>query len=150
MSKHGTKKFIFRAGIIPYYKDEKTQQIVMMFMRPSDPKFGGDRLQIAKGKIDPGEATLAAALREGNEELGLREKNISHLELLGQYLGRTSVFVCKVRTTDPALFDSPMFETGETKWLTLDEFLEQGKDLHFPIVKAAIRKITKIEENING
>lgn len=35
-----TKKKISRAGIIPYYISDPDNTIYMLFMRPSNPKFG--------------------------------------------------------------------------------------------------------------
>lgn len=34
-----TNKKIYRAGVVPYYF--KDNDIYMLFMKPSDPKFGG-------------------------------------------------------------------------------------------------------------
>ena len=49
-----------KSGIIPFYKDDD-DQIRMLFMIPSDPYYGGPRLQIAKGGIDPGETAQDTA-----------------------------------------------------------------------------------------
>ncbi len=137
------KKILYRAGVIPYL--HKDGELRMLFMRPSDPKYGGDVFQIAKGKIDPGETPLEAAMREGKEELGLFSGNVKRTTSLGgMMLGRTFFFVAEIENED--LFGDPHFETKETKWMTEREFMSVGRDLHKAVVKAAIR-IIKEQEN---
>ena len=74
------KKHVFRAGTIPYVIEGGV--VKMMFMRPSGPMYGGDRFQIAKGKVEDGECTMDAALREAKEELGLFIGNVIATEKL--------------------------------------------------------------------
>lgn len=133
------KKKIYRAGVIPYILEDN--EIKMLFMKPSKKKYGGDSYQIAKGKQENGEDIQDTALREAREELGLFTGNVTHLDTIGEWLGRTTVFIAEIENKD--LFGDPHFETSETKWLTLQEFIEEGRDLHKPIVKAAVRKISK-------
>lgn len=135
------KNLVFRAGIIPYiYINNKLK---MLFMLPSESKYGGDKFQIAKGKIDEGETPLEAALREGNEELGLFIGNIVSTKSLGKtMLGRTHFFIAKIK--DRNLFGDPHFETKLTKWMSKKAFMTEGRDIHKPIIRAAIRLI---EEN---
>lgn len=137
-----TKKKTNRSGIVPYFIDEGT--IKMMFMRPSDPKFGGDTFQIAKGKHEDGESAEEAGLREGREELGLFRGNIGVIHALGKFLGRTDMFVVKIN--DPDMFGDPDHETSATNWMTPEEFQAEGRDLHKPVVKAVVRFITKQEQ----
>ena len=70
------KKLVYRAGVIPFIFEG--DQLLMMFMRPSHPDYGGDQLQIAKGKVEDNEDTKETALREGREELGLFKGNIEY------------------------------------------------------------------------
>ncbi len=135
------KKKVFRAGVIPFIREN--DEIYMLFMKPSSPKYGGDVFQVAKGKFEDGESAEEAALREGGEELGLFKGNISELKLVGEFLGRITVFAAHVK--DKGMFGDPHFETGETKWMTLDEFLADGRDLHKPVVKAAHRVMEKMK-----
>lgn len=135
------KVLIYRAGLIPYTVQEGV--VHMMFMKPSDPEFGGDYYQIAKGKVEQGETSLAAALREAKEEIGLFIGNVIKTEEVGVFMGRTTVFVSKVK--DPSMFGEPHFETGSTKWLTMEAFMNEGRGLHKPVVQAAHRKILKLE-----
>ena len=137
-----SKKKINRAGVLPYYLDEG--QIKMMFMRPSDASYGGDVFQIAKGKHENGEGAEEAGLREAKEELGLFIGNVEAVHAMGKFLGRTDMFVAKIK--DPDMFGDPCYETAETKWMTLEEFLSEGRDLHKPVVKAAVRLIEEKED----
>lgn len=135
-----SKKKIYRAGLIPFVKEDS--KIVMLFMKPSVPKYGGDVWQVAKGKQEDGEDIKETALREAREELGLFQGNIKEIESIGEWLGRTTVFVAHMDEKD--LFGDPHHETGDVRWMTLEEFLNEGRDLHKPVVKAAHRKIIKI------
>lgn len=132
----------YRAGIIPYII--QNNEVYMLFMKPSNPKYGGDKYQIAKGKIDEGENSIQAAKREGLEELGLFSGNIIETYDLGVVLGRTYVYVAKIK--DKNAFGDPHFETGSTSWMNLSEFLSEGRELHRPVIKAAYRLIVNREK----
>jgi len=135
------KKGIDRSGCLPYYiKDGK---IYMLFMLPSDSKYGGNQFQMAKGKHEEGETPLETGMREAGEELGLFQGNVTNNHHLGKFLGRTDVFVVKIK--DPDAFGDPHFETKETKWMTPEEFQATGRSLHQPVVKAAVRWIQQEE-----
>jgi 8-oxo-dGTP pyrophosphatase MutT (NUDIX family) len=138
------KEKVYRAGVIPFYVEEG--EIKMLFMQPSDPKFGGEHFQVAKGKQEEGETDKETAFREAGEELGLFNGNIIEKHDLGNFLGRTRIFLAEIE--DPNMFGDPDFETGAVKWLTLNEFKDIGRDLHKPIVKAAVRCITD-KKNLN-
>jgi len=135
-----SKKKVNRGGVIPFIREG--DEIRMLFMKPSKAKYGGDVFQIAKGKQEENEKIKETALREAKEELGLFKGNITVIEKVGEFLGRTTVFVAEIKDKDA--FGDPHFETSETKWMTLDEFLAEGRDLHKPVVKAAYRKIKKL------
>jgi 8-oxo-dGTP pyrophosphatase MutT (NUDIX family) len=128
---------IYRAGLIPYIVEDNI--IKLLFMKPSDPMYGGEQFQIAKGKVEEGESDMEAAIREATEELGLVEDNIDHLIHMGVFLGRTSFFIARVK--DASAFVEPHFETAETRWMTLSEFQLEGRQLHQPIVQDAVRSI---------
>lgn len=138
-----TKEKVYRAGVIPYYI--KDNNIEMLFMKPSDPKFGGSDFQIAKGKKEDGESDEDAAFREASEELGLFKGNIIDKHDLGNFLGRTRIYIAEIKDKD--MFGDPHFETGEVKWMTPEEFDKEGRTLHRPIVKAATRWINKNKLN---
>lgn len=122
-----------RAGIIPFFKSNN--KILMLFMKPSDSKYGGEEFQIAKGRIDDGENPLDAAVRESNEELGLKPTNIKWIKKSGLFLGNHHIYIAEVHSMDRSAFGPVTFETGDTKWMELDEFLDIGRPLHKSIVK---------------
>jgi len=126
-----------RAGFIPYYIERGT--VYVMLMKPSDPKYGGGEFQIAKGHVDPGEDNITAAMREANEELGLRKDNVVSVEYLGNFLGYTAIYYGKVKNKDN--FDKTTYETGATTWMTVNKFLNIGRGLHKPIIKAFADKV---------
>lgn len=138
---------VYRAGLICYKITSDTpskQDIQMLFMRPSDPDYGGDNYQIPKGKIESGETPKQAAIREAKEEVGLFIGSIINgPEEVGTFLGRTTIFVCKVKRD--ALFGEPHFETESVEWMTEQQFLESGRTLHKPLVSACVRKICSVE-----
>lgn len=138
-----TKELIYRAGVIPYYIDDG-EEIKMLFMKPSKKQFGGAEFQIAKGKQENGENDEETAFREAREELGLFSGNVSERTDLGTFLGRTRVFLAKIK--DPDKFGDPCDETGEVSWMTPDKFKDSGRRLHRPVVKAAVREIKKLEK----
>lgn len=134
-----------RAGLIPYYNDNG--QIKMLFFIPSDPAYGGDQPQIAKGRVDRGEDVQQAALREASEELGLKLSNVINTQLVTKDLlsGMTAnnyefhLFASEVHNMND--FDMYGDETLETKWLTIEEFKTQGRDTQLALVQKAYDKI---------
>ena len=139
------KEKIFRAGLIPYIIENG--EIQMLFMKPSDSKFGGNQYQVAKGKREEGETDKDAAIREGGEELGYTNLNADgQVMSLGNFLGRTFVYVVKVKSKN--LFTETDFETDSTKWMTESGFLKDGRDLHNHIIKSAVRLIKKNDNTI--
>lgn len=127
------KTKLFRAGLLPYIVENG--EVKFLFMKPADSRYGGDRFQIAKGKIEDGETECEAAVREASEELGLVPENIEPPLYLGDFLGRTSIFLAKIK--DKSQFGPPHFETCETAWLTVNQFNDIGRKLHSPIVECA-------------
>ena len=136
------KKKIYRAGVIPYIIEDG--EIQMLFMKPSKTKYGGNVFQIAKGKYEKGETAMEAGMREAKEELGLFGGNVEHLDELGTFMGRTTIFVAQIKDKD--MFGEPHYETAEVKWMTPKDFQSYGRDLHRPVVKAAVRKIKSLNK----
>jgi 8-oxo-dGTP pyrophosphatase MutT (NUDIX family) len=130
-----------RGGVIPYHLEDG--EIKMMFMKPSDGKYGGDDFQIAKGKIDEGESVEEGAFREAEEELGLFLPNTTNRKKVGTFLGRMTVYIVEVIDPSSDKFGDPVSETAAVKWMTGDEFQKEGRNLHKPVVKAALRAIEK-------
>lgn len=133
-----------RAGVVPYYITD-TGEIKMLFMKPSNPKFGGPEFQVAKGVVEDDEEYYEAALREGFEELGLLRDNIKtgciyplpgdETNQQGFYLHTIKVYAVQVKSDETSLFEAPSYETGETAWLTLDEYDQRGRELQAHIVR---------------
>ena len=135
-------KKVQRGGVIPYHFDD-SGDIKMLFMKPSNAKYGGSAWQIAKGKVEDGEDAETGAFREAEEELGLFVPNTTNKKKLGVFLGRMTVYIAEVIDPSPSKFGDFTDETEATRWMTLDEFAEEGRDLHKPVVKAAARAIEK-------
>jgi len=129
-----------RAGLIPFLRDEdgKLQYLMMV---SSDPKFGGPRPMISKGKIEPGETKLEAAIREAEEELGFKTRN-TRGELLPiadervtLYSGSYDLAVFGVEIMDRFDFDKWCDETEFTTWMTLENFKLTGRKDHVKYVE---------------
>jgi len=135
-----------RAGIIPYMRDGSTLRYLVMVS--SDPKFGGPRPMISKGKIEPMEGTLDAALREGEEELGLKRRNIrkgtirdlaDERVVLHSGAYDLTLFSCEI--IDKYDFGKWCDETEYILWMTLQEFRVDGRKDH-------VKYIELLEEQI--
>ncbi|MGZ8924567.1 MAG: NUDIX domain-containing protein [Nitrososphaeraceae archaeon] len=136
------KNLVYRAAMVPYIIEDG--KIQMLFMRPSNHEYSGFTYQLAKGKVeDEDETFLDAAKREAKEELGLFQGNIILTEDLGVFMGRTTVFVSKIRDKD--MFGLPSDETESTRWMTPEEFIQEGRCLHQHVVAAVVRTIKKLE-----
>lgn len=133
----------YRAGIVPFFVDEDST-ILYMFMKPSDPEYGGSDWQIAKGRFDDGEDdAMVVALREGHEELGLLDENIADDEItfIGEF---RKMFVYTCRVIDMDHFGQYHYETGDVCWLTNDEYQAFGRDIHKDIVAEVDAKVKLI------
>ena len=72
----------------------------------------------------------------------MKAENISGQPIhIGVFMKGISIFAVEVK--DMVNFDIPHFETGETRWMNLDEFKEEGRELHLNSVLNAHRKISK-------
>ena len=129
-----------RAGLIPFLKcdDGKIRYLMMI---GSNPKMGGPRPMISKGKIEKNEDTLGAAIREAEEELGFKPRN-KRGEYLHLFDGRIQLFsgaynltVYGVEIQDKYDFDKWCEETEYTEWMTLQEFKERGRRDHVQFVE---------------
>jgi|19_taG_2_1085344.scaffolds.fasta_scaffold01762_5 8-oxo-dGTP pyrophosphatase MutT (NUDIX family) len=128
-----------KAGLIPFI--ETDDGIKMCFMKSSDSAYGGSKWQISKGHMDPGEKPLATAVREAEEELGVKKSNMSNITLVGKFKLRGDVeeyylhiYKAHMKTDKLGRHDS---EVGQVKWLTPKEFASSGRNAHIPIVKKA-------------
>jgi 8-oxo-dGTP pyrophosphatase MutT (NUDIX family) len=136
-----------KAGFLPYFKNDEGQ-IEFLFMVSSDPMYGGGDPAVAKGKIDTGENVKTASLREGEEELGLRQSNLIgdtvQIGWSGEISGLDATYEMTIyigEVKNKSSFDEPDHEVAETKWLTLDQFNKEGRKSHRRIVQACYSKI---------
>lgn len=137
-----------RAGLIPYILDHDGEYKYLM-MVSSNPKFGGPRPMISKGKIEPNETMLEAAVREAEEELGFKMQN-ARGSLLKIYEGRQELFsgayhlaVYAVEIIDRSDFGMWCDETEYIIWMSLKEFKEGGRRDHVKFVEELERMLTK-------
>jgi 8-oxo-dGTP pyrophosphatase MutT (NUDIX family) len=132
-----------RAGIVPYYIDGN--QIHVYLMIPSNAAYGGTEPQIAKGRVEE-EGEQEAAIREGEEELGLIRSNIDKIEVgwSGNLSGMSAsgykfvVYIASIK--DPKNFGKFHYETGWAGWISEQE-ISRVRDSQRQIVSAIIQKI---------
>lgn len=129
-----------RSGLIPYtYREDGT--MIFLTMIASDPKFGGPRPMISKGKIEDDEDSLGAAVREAEEELGLKRENIIGpiLEIAKErvtlYSGTYLLDVYGCQIMDRYDFGKWCEETEYIEWYSLEEFNEHGRRDHYKYLK---------------
>lgn len=136
---------ITKAGIIPFIRTERG--IEMMFMRSSDPDFGGPDPMIAKGHVDEGETPEQAAIREGEEELGLKQSNFAappFVVMDQQIQGLTAVYYMRIMGVELKSkedFGAFHYETAETMWMTAEEYGTRGRKSQIGFVKALLSKL---------
>lgn len=122
---------ITKAGIIPFIRTEKG--VEMLFMVSSDPDFGGPDPMISKGHVDPGESPDQAAIREGEEELGLKQSNFAGSPFLvmdEQITGLQSTYVMRILAVEiknKEDFGQFHYETERVEWMTAEEFMRHGR-----------------------
>lgn len=129
-----------RAGLIPFLRGEDGELSYLM-MVSSDPKFGGPRPMISKGKIEPGESKEQAAIREAEEELGFKQRNARGRirsiadERVTLYSGAYDLAVFGVEIMDRYDFDKWCDETEYTLWMTLEDIRQNGRKDHVKYVE---------------
>jgi ADP-ribose pyrophosphatase YjhB (NUDIX family) len=128
-----------RGGVIPYRKFNN--EIKMLFMKPSNSKYGGEKYQIAKGHIDDSDVSIKhGAFREAKEELGLRKENVKNILFIGEFLNNINIYICEVINLDDFLEYTD--ETDSIKWMTYKEFMNNGRTIHKEIIKTVYDKLS--------
>lgn len=146
-----------KAGILPYFIEDDGS-LSYLFMTSSDANYGGADPMIAKGHVDKGETPEIAAIREGQEELGLKKTNIVSgtveecwVDTIGGMTAnyQMSIFACEVKDKDD--FDHPHYETKETNWFSYEEAQHKVRKSHLSILKHINDKLNSqnITESIN-
>lgn len=127
-----------KAAFIPYHGNK------VLVCRSSNPLFGGPYFALCKGNVDEGESVMDAAIREAEEEVGLRVSNLAgpvkHLGNFQTFGYLLSVYFAEV--SDPEAFNPPCWEIAETKWMTWDEFTAVGREQHRPIINAFFQQLS--------
>ena len=123
-----------RSGLIPMYRNDNGD-IEICLMVPSDPKYGGDMPQIAKGIIEDDMAPLENALKEGQEELGYIHKEHYRPFNLGEFNG---IIFYAVRVDDK-ITEPFHYETGAIFWMTFEEALSCMKEWQKEVIRFLVR-----------
>ena len=126
-----------RAGLIVYHVNNNDEIEILTVVPIKHPVP-----QLPKGKIKNGERMREAAARETVEETGLFLPNlIEPIWYAGNLLDIR--FYC-ARIKDKTMFG--LFnkkEIKQTKWMTFDQFANEGRSLQRPFVQQLEKKITK-------
>lgn len=139
-----------KAGFIPFVVENG--EVVMMFMKSSDARFGGDKPMIAKGYVDAGESVYAAAIREAEEELGLKANNLIEDSIMLGWNGSISgicdsypmtIYMGQVKSRTQAEFIKPHYETESVHWMTFEEYVKNGRLSQLHIVKECHDKMIR-------
>lgn len=114
---------ITKAGAIIYTLNPKP---LVLLIKSSNPAFGGTAWQLPKGQIDPGESPDQAGYREAKEEAGLRDSDVVKITDLGTLtlkgmMETYAIHFQAVETHKPKVSGTYHFETGETKWFTVED-----------------------------
>jgi 8-oxo-dGTP pyrophosphatase MutT (NUDIX family) len=137
-----------KAGIIPYFIG-KDGTIEMLFMVSSDARYGGPDPMISKGRVEHGEDPAEGAVREAEEELGLKVSNLKGqpFELMkNEMRGDTEdyTFFCYgAEVKSKGDFGKYHYETGSTHWMTNDEFQKAGRRNHRQYAQKLFDKLSK-------
>lgn len=133
-----------RAGFIPYFFEDGVPKF--LFMTSSSAIHGSLLPSIAKGRVDDKETARQAGLREAEEELGLRKKNLINDTIKPVFVGTMrgryesynfTVFMGEVKDKDD--FGPHDSEVGSTHWLSVKEYAKHGLATHLPIVRKAAK-----------
>ena len=114
-----------KAGSIVYHRDN--DDVKMLFMKPSNPKFGGFHYQLAKGTIDDGFTPEQTAVKESLEELGVIPSNIKSIkylftDVIKHSSGRShALYLYAIELDDRNKMIPFHYETDNIKWLDISE-----------------------------
>ena len=128
-----------KAGSIIFTRNPKP---LVLLIKSSNPMFGGTAWQLPKGQIDPGET----GFREAKEEAGLLEADVlnksvlGNFKLRGQGKGNFSKFLA-VETHTAKVTGTYHFETGASKWFTVEDAAKVIRHDQKPILDKLLTKI---------
>ena len=109
--------------------------------------------RFAKGGVDKGENAQATALREGEEELGIKKKYLKFIKKLGAFVVKKKnstnvLYVYFAFYAKPFDLNPHDFEVKKVKWLTLEQFKQQGRRTQLSIIEKAEKLINEFKRNI--
>lgn len=134
-----------KSGIIPYYIDNGDVEILLM--KPSNPAYGGSDYQIAKGNVDGDESLEDTALREGEEELGLKRSNIININKIGSnFINGYELHVFTAKVNNKTDFNAPHYETGSVEWFKVNKLDKNIREDHYKIILDIIKHIDGLNE----
>lgn len=135
------KRRVDRAGCLPFYCDG--EGLKLLFMKPSDPKYGGSFYQLAKGKVDPGYSVEETARKEVMEEVGLADNNIKDLFFIkAGYVKNYKMYLYAAEVIDPDALLPFHYETGEVQWIDVKDIPTKIRRSQHSIIYEAIEVIT--------
>ena len=164
---------VIKVGILPFIKLENTGFHIMV-MKPFAEKeiLGNPDFQIAKGtrriNVSGGwcdmreddliyadasfhEPLIETALREGNEEIGLKSHNIKKLYDCGVFSFisaskgiRKPLYMFAAEISDSHDFEGFEATTAETQWFSVKEFESHGRKDHIEIVNSMFGKLQTV------
>lgn len=131
-----------KAGVLAYRNAEQGRE--WLLFTSNNPVYGGPDPQIPKGHVDPGEDVQTAALREFEEETGIRATELTNIERVfdGVLSGldaryRMVVFVAECKTGIPR-----PTEEGECQWIAEEKATYLIQASQFPILLKAIGAVS--------
>lgn len=132
-----------RSGLIPVYFEYG--RIFACCMIPSNDQFGGSMPQMAKGHIEKEYSTKDNAIKEAEEELGLKRENIHRVHYLGDFT-RIACYTCLVH--DPEDFIEPHWESSWAGWVDITDGLNDVRDVQHEIFNECVNYWS--EQNIEA
>lgn len=136
-----------RAGLIPWMRNSDGV-LEFLMMVSSNAMFGGPRPMISKGKIEDGENSFECAVREAEEELGMRRDNmVGEPEFLVNdrvvlRSGTYDLTLYSVAIQSRWDFEKWCDETEYTVWHTVESFKLEGRRDH-------IKYLSMLEDKLN-
>ena len=140
-----------KSGLIPFSRNENGEYIYLM-MVSSNPRFGGPDPMISKGENEPFESNIDAAIREAEEELGLKTANLklhTMFQVCSKKYKRYQLVVFAVEIIDKSNFGKFCYETSHTMWLTAKEFFKVGRADHREIIGTLEQKLVSNDINFS-
>ena len=137
---------IRKAGCLPYHYQDG--EIKLLFMKPSDPAYGGPNYQIAKGNIDFGYSSEETAKKEALEELGISIENTKGMFFLFCDTLKPrggpgyEMFIYAAETIDPHNLLPFHYETSSIRWMGAEEIGIKTRIIQRKIIYKAMRHLS--------